>query len=206
MTRQGFFVSIDGPSGVGKTSVSASLAKKLTTFGRHVVLTATPSTSELGKLARHGTYDYQAETLTCLVAADRYHHDRTTVEPAMSTGTTVVCDRYVPSSLVLDPLDGVDSGFVLDLYRRIAVPDIAFILVGDPALCVQRAAERGRYSRLQPADDDAGKRERESFMAAVELLRRAGYPAHVHDIGADSAEQVTDALASVILAQEGDRS
>ncbi|HEX5406280.1 MAG TPA: dTMP kinase [Pseudonocardiaceae bacterium] len=205
MIRSGFFVSIDGPSGVGKTSVSALLTKKLTSLGQRVVLTATPSTAELGKLARHGTYDYQAETLTCLVAADRYHHDRTTVGPAMSTGATVVCDRYVPSSLVLDPLDGVDSGFVMDLYRRITVPDIAFILVGEPILCVQRAAERGRYSRLQPADNDGGRRELQSFEAVAELLQRTGYPAQVHDIGAESAEQVADALAGVILAKEGER-
>jgi dTMP kinase len=203
MSQPGFFVSIDGPSGVGKTTASALLAKKLTAHGHRVVLTTTPSTSELGELARHGTYDYRAEALTCLVAADRYHHDRITVGPAMGTGATVICDRYVPSSLVLDPLDGVDRDFVQDLYRHITVPDIAFILVGDPVLCVQRAAERGRCSRFQSSDFDSGRRELESFMAAAELLTSTGYPVHVYDIGDNSAEQVTDALTSVIFAKEG---
>jgi dTMP kinase len=203
MNQPGTFVSLDGPSGVGKTTISGALAKKLTACGHRVVLTATPSKSELGELARHGTYDYQAEELTCLVAADRYHHDRITVGPAISMGVTVVCDRYVPSALVLDPLDGIDRGYVLDLYRRITVPDVAFILLGDPALCVRRTTRRGRYSRFQSTDHDGGRRELESFMAVVELLKRIGYPTHVHNIGADSVEQVANDLLSVILTKGG---
>ncbi|MGH3871828.1 MAG: dTMP kinase [Pseudonocardiaceae bacterium] len=105
----GLLVTLDGPSGVGKTTVSGLVGDRLAAAGVPVVLTATPSSSSLGELARHGTHQFFGVALTCLVAADRYHHDQTTVREALQRGAVVVCDRYVPSSLVLDRVDGASA-------------------------------------------------------------------------------------------------
>jgi dTMP kinase len=71
----GLLVTLDGPSGVGKTTVSGLIRDRLATTGVPVVLTTTPSSSSLGELARHGTNEFFGPALACLVAADRYHHD-----------------------------------------------------------------------------------------------------------------------------------
>lgn len=93
-------VTFDEPSGVGKTTVSGLVRARLAVAGVPVVLTTTPSSSSLGELARHGTSQFFGATLTCLVAADRYHHDRTTVSGALERGSVVLCDRYaMPRSL-----------------------------------------------------------------------------------------------------------
>jgi dTMP kinase len=164
--HRGLFVTVDGPSGVGKTTVCALIKHKLESRDLQVVLTATPSSSKIGQLARYGTYDFHGIALTCLVAADRYHHERTTVRPSIEQGAVVVCDRYVPSSLVLDPLDGVERDFVLGVYQHIAVPDIAFVLIGDSSLCAARAASRGRYSRFQATDAEGNRQELAMFHEA----------------------------------------
>ncbi|MGH3972871.1 MAG: dTMP kinase [Pseudonocardiaceae bacterium] len=195
----GLLVTLDGPSGVGKTTVSGLIGDRLAAAGVPVVLTTTPTSSSLGELARHGTHQFFGAALTCLVAADRYHHDRTTVRDALEQGSVVVCDRYVPSSLVLDFLDGVERDHVWSIYRCITVPDIAFILVGDPVLCAMRARVRGQYSRFHADNDDANHRELAMYKEAVTFLRRTGYPVHVHDIGSTAADQVADALTSAIL-------
>lgn len=195
----GLLVTLDGPSGVGKTTVSGLVRDRLAVAGVPVVLTTTPSSSSLGELARYGTHQFFGAALTCLVAADRYHHDQTTVRDALERGSVVVCDRYVPSSLVLDLLDGVEREHVWSIYRRITVHDVAFILVGDPVLCVTRARSRGRYSRFHADNDDANRRELAMYKEAVTFLRRTGYPVHEHDIGSAAADQVVDALTSVIL-------
>ncbi len=195
----GLLVTLDGPSGVGKTTVSGLVRDRLAVAGVPIVLTTTPSSSSLGELARHGTHQFFGAALTCLVAADRYHHDQTTVRNALEWGSVVVCDRYVPSSLVLDRLDGVERDYVWSIYRCITVPDVAFILVGDPVLCATRARSRGRYSRFHADTDDANRRELAMYKEAVTFLRRTGYPVHEHDIGSASADQVADALTSVIL-------
>jgi len=112
----GLLVTLDGPSGVGKTTVSGLVRDCLALAGVPVVLTTIPSSSSLGELARHGTNQFFGMTLTCLVAADRYHHDQTTVRNALERGSVVVCDRYVPSSLVLDILDGVERDHVWSMH------------------------------------------------------------------------------------------
>lgn len=48
----GLLVTLDGPSGVGKTTVSGLIRDRLAAAGVPVVLTTTPSRSSLGELAR----------------------------------------------------------------------------------------------------------------------------------------------------------
>lgn len=195
----GLLVTLDGPSGVGKTTVSGLVRDRLAVAGVPVVLTTTPSSSSLGELARHGTDQFFGVALTCLVAADRYHHDQIMVRDALERGSVVVCDRYVPSSLVLDLLDGVERDHVWSIYRRITVPDVAFILIGDPMLCASRALSRGQYSRFHADNDDANRRELAMYKEAMTFLRHTGYPVREHDIGSATADQVADALTSLIL-------
>ncbi|MGQ0774841.1 MAG: dTMP kinase [Pseudonocardiales bacterium] len=202
----GLLVTFDGPSGVGKTTVSRLIRNRLAVAGMPVVLTATPSSSSLGELARHSTHQFYGVALTCLVAADRYHHDQTTVRDALERGSVVVCDRYVPSSLVLDVLDGVERDHVWSIYRRITVPDLAFILLGDPVLCATRARSHGRYSRFHTDNDDANRHELAIYKEAISFLRSIGYPVREHDIGSAAADQVADALTSVILDSREDQS
>jgi thymidylate kinase len=74
---------------VGKTTVCALIKHKLESRDLQVVLTTTPSSSKIAQLARHGTYDFHGAALTCLVAADRYQHERTTVRPSIEQGAVV---------------------------------------------------------------------------------------------------------------------
>jgi dTMP kinase len=194
----GTFVTIDGQSGAGKTTIARRLSERLRAHGRDVLLTSTPSPSMLGTLAREGTYDLRGQELTLLVAADRYHHQRTVVHPALADGVFVVCDRYVASSLVLDPLDGVEHGLVCAIYRDLPAPDLSIILRGDPALCAARAATRGHYSRFHTTDVAANRRERDAYLDAAAFLRAAGHRVVEHDIGTAPANQVTDQLTAVV--------
>jgi dTMP kinase len=137
-----------------------------------------------------------------LVAADRYHHDENTVLPAIQQGATVVCDRYVPSSLVLDPLDGIEREYVWNIYQRITVPDIAFILLAEASLCADRARTRGRYSRFHATNHEGSSRELALFMEALDFLRVVGYLTHEHDIGSATAAEVASVLADIVIDAE----
>lgn len=195
----GMFVTIDGPSGVGKTTVSKLVVARLRVHGHAVLLTTTPSESELGRLARARTYQLRGMSLSCLVAADRHHHDLNVVRPALAAGMVVVCDRYVPSSLVLDVLDGVDPSVIPSLYNGITMPDVAFVLNGDPAVCAERAKIRGTYSRLHAASADDTRREAALFDVVGAQLAELGYRVYGHDIGQHHAEVVAEALTGVLL-------
>ncbi len=50
-SSSGLFVSIDGPSGVGKSSTARALAQRLQARSRPVHLTSEPSSGPIGELA-----------------------------------------------------------------------------------------------------------------------------------------------------------
>jgi dTMP kinase len=124
------------------------LHTELARWGLPVAATREPSDSALGKLARHGTDDYQGLVLACLVAADRYHHLEHDIRPAVHAGWIVICDRYVPTSLVLQRIDGIEPAFLTELNQYADQPDLTIVLTGHPEQEAARLQDRGPYSRF----------------------------------------------------------
>jgi dTMP kinase len=110
--HRGVFVTIDGPGGAGKSTTVQRLHRHLSANGYLVHATTEPSRAPLGQIARHHTDIYTGHALACLVAADRYHHLATEIRPELAAGRIVLCDRYVPSSYVLQHMDGVPLDFI----------------------------------------------------------------------------------------------
>jgi dTMP kinase len=146
-SQRGILVSLDGPSGVGKTTATRILREYLGRRGYQVHATTEPSHSALGETARHNTETYRGYTLACLVAADHYHHLETEVRPHLDAGFIVVCDRYVASSFVLQRMDGVPLPFVEAINSAADRPDLAVILQAPPNVTAARVAARGAHDR-----------------------------------------------------------
>ncbi|PRY21982.1 dTMP kinase [Pseudosporangium ferrugineum] len=195
----GMFITLDGQSGAGKSTTARLVCDQLRERGHEPLLTCTPSSTGIGELARRGTFDFRGNELALLVAADRYHHERTVIRPAVADGAIVVCDRYVASSMVFDLADGVRSELRRAVYSQLPAADLTIILCGEPALCAQRAARRGHYSRFHSADVAANERERNAFLTAADDLRRQGRRVLTYDVGSHPAEAVARRLADVIL-------
>ncbi|MFI7049040.1 dTMP kinase [Streptosporangium sandarakinum] len=197
----GFLVTLDGPSGVGKTTCSQRLCDILVRAGLPALRTTQPSTSPIGTLARTSTHTLHGLPLTCLVAADRYHHIATVIEPALEAGRIVVCDRYVPSAFVLDRLDGVPPEFITAIYRYARPADLAVFLFADPQTCLQRARARGVYSRFHHDDLAAAERESALFIEVAEQTRASGTPTLIHRIADADADAVAAVLAQQVTAR-----
>lgn len=198
----GLFVTIDGPSGIGKTTVTSLLGRQFTARGRQVLGTREPTDTPLGNLARFGTDQYRGLPLACLVAADRYQHLEQEIRPALASGKLVLCDRYVPSSLVLQRLDGVPPEYLWRLNALADRPDLTVILTGDPRQARERAERRGVYSRFHQGGFDAAVAETALYRTVAGELEQAGYTVLIHDIGGQSPEEVAEVLA---VAVEGQR-
>jgi dTMP kinase len=201
--RRGFFVAIEGPSGVGKTTITSLLHEQLTDLGLSVLATKEPSGSALGNLARHSTDDYDGLVLACLVTADRYQHLDRDVRPALRAGYMVLCDRYVPTSLVLQRMDGVESSFLWQLNQYAEVPDLTIILTSDPVLSRARAHQRGTYSRFHRGD---GGTETSLYCTVARELAEAGWPVVHHKVADDTAETVAAGLLATIFERLAERS
>ena len=193
----GTFIVIDGPSGVGKSTITHLLARRLCEQQRPTVVTRQPSSGLIGVLARAATHQVNGLALACLVAADRYHHLDVEIRPALASGYTVVCDRYLPSSLVLQHLDGVPDAMIWNLNAHIERPDLTILLRGAPERCQLRARQRGTYSRFHGGI--AGESQR--YEQLVPVLNEAGYPTIGFDSGQRSPEEVAQSLCDQVQAR-----
>lgn len=193
----GMFVSIDGPGGVGKSTVTALVAEELRAAGAAVCATREPSDTALGRLARNGTDDYRGLTMACLIAADRYAHLDSEIRPALARGEIVVCDRYVASSLVLQCLDGVGRDAVWELNRHADMPDLAVILNARAEVLDKRLTSRGAHSRYERAPGGPA-RECAAFREAARFLMAAGVRVVQCDASTDSPQDVARRVLAAV--------
>jgi dTMP kinase len=200
----GFFTAIDGPSGVGKTTVTELTSGQLAACGLPVLATRQPSDSPLGLLARSVTHDLRGLPLTYLMAADRHHHYEHVIRPAVNAGSVVVCDRYVATALVLDQIDGADPDFVWSLYRSLGWPDLAVMLAGDPPVSHARAQRRGVYSRFHEGGLAAAETEASLYERAAAMLAGLGYPVETIAVGDQSADDVAGQVSALIRGRMND--
>lgn len=147
--KQGKFIVIEGPNGVGKSTIIESLNNKLRETSFQVVTTKEPTYSELGIYIRKNQDMYRKEVLACLVVANRYEHIETVIRPAILEGKVVLSDRYFPSSLVYQGMDGLDSDFVHGLNQKIIVPDLTVFLYADENLLKSRLKQRSEITRFE---------------------------------------------------------
>ena len=102
----GFLVAVDGPNGVGKSTLIGAVEIKMKLLGYRVYITKEPTNTELGKFVRKFSENHFGTSLACLVAADRYEHIVSELVPELQKGSLVITDRYILSSLILQQMDG----------------------------------------------------------------------------------------------------
>jgi dTMP kinase len=172
MTGPGFIV-IEGPNGAGKTTTAALLAARLHDRGHAVHPTTEPSATPLGRLVRSSEANLSGTALALAVAADRAAHIDTEITPALRAGRTVISDRYVQSSLVLQRLDGMSIAQIWSYNDFALPPTMSFYLQLDPATIRARLNKRRHLSRLEHAGSP--ERELALYEDAYRFLARRGW-------------------------------
>jgi dTMP kinase len=96
-------IAFEGGEGSGKSTQIAALAESLRTTGRTVLVSFEPGATPIGQRIRelvlHTDEKIAPRAEALLFAADRAHHVRTVVRPALDAGSVVLLDRFVDSSI-----------------------------------------------------------------------------------------------------------
>lgn len=153
------FVTFEGLDGSGKSTQAELLRGRLEADGLDVVATREPGGTELGERLRdlvlHGGHvSPWAEAL--MYAAARAQHVDEVIRPALERGATVICDRYLDSSVAYQGV-GRELGLerVLDLNLAAVdglLPDRTFLLeLGVETIGERLLGEHDRLEREPPA-------------------------------------------------------
>jgi dTMP kinase len=153
MSRQskGLLIAFEGLDQSGKQTQAEGLRDHLTTLGRECRLLSFPdySTPIGAEIERglHGERDYGPDVMQLLYVANR-HEKKPDIERALAAGVTIVCDRYVASSIAYGEAHGLDAAWLADIQRFLPPPDLCILLDIAPETAASRKASgRDRYER-----------------------------------------------------------
>jgi dTMP kinase len=142
---QGRFIVLEGPDGSGTSTHSRLLAASLKAAGHDVLLTAEPTDSPIGLFIREQLKQKtisSGSALQLLFCADRAWHIEKIIKPALAAGKTVVCDRYVISTLVYGEALGLDPEWLLRVNTPFIEPDLLFLALPTFEICMERIGQR----------------------------------------------------------------
>ena len=151
------FCTFEGLDGCGKTTQAQLLAESLTADGVEVVSTREPGGTPLGEeirdLVLHG--DHIAPWAeTALYLAARAQHVDQVIRPALAAGATVVCDRYLDTSVAYQGGGrelGLDTVLELNLLAVGGlVPDRTFLVETDIETALARVGDK--RDRIEQAE------------------------------------------------------
>ena len=138
-----YLISVEGGDGSGKGEAARILGELLSEFPfPDVVMTHEPRRhSELGKLALQSVKLGNKTPLeeAGLFAADRLDHSHTFIRPHLASGSIVISDRNIHSSLIYQGVvgdRGLDNGASMNAAAMI--PDLVFWIDCDPSKAMKR--------------------------------------------------------------------
>jgi dTMP kinase len=176
MSERGFFLTVEGIDGVGKSTQARMLAERLRSLGREITETrepgGAPGAEEIRRLLVAGDPDrWSPETEILLFTAARRDHVERVVEPALSRKTIVLCDRYVDSTRAYQGASAPERRALVDQLHALAIgldPDLTLIFDMDPNVALERARARTsdlNEDRFEKMGMDFQARLRAEFVA-----------------------------------------
>lgn len=155
---RGFFLSMEGPDGCGKTTQANLLEQSLRQLGFELVRTREPGGCPISEKIRQIILDTENAEMcgTCealLYAASRAQHVHQVIRPAVEAGKVVLSDRFVDSSVAYQ---GGGRAMGVDMIRQInepavdgMLPDATVYLAIDHTTAMNRRLNASRPDRLE---------------------------------------------------------
>ncbi len=209
MPRGGFFVSVEGIDGCGKTTQIQFLVERLTALGLPTLLAQEPGGTAIGRRIRSVLLDarnrgIEPMTELLLFFASRAQNLAEVIRPALDAGQVVVCDRFTDASVAYQGYGrGLGSAAVQQL-SEVACgdlqPDLTLWLDIEPAAALARVGEResGRSASRDRMESEA----LEFFLRVREGYAQlhASQPQRIRRIAAEgSVSQVLERVMAAVL-------
>jgi dTMP kinase len=183
MSRRGKFITFEGLDGTGKSTQMRRLAAVLREAGHRVIETrepgGTPTAEKIRKVVLDsGTDGLSPQAEMALMFASRAQHIAEVIEPGLTSGSIVLCDRFTDSTEAYQGSGRkLGSEPVRELHRVLCgnlQPDLTLLLDSNPHASVNRARRRNKRTSKgagRSHDENRFEQETRAFFARV----REGY-------------------------------
>ena len=210
MQGRGRFITFEGMDGSGKTTQIRSLGERLRHQGREVFETVEPGGTAIGSQVRRILLDSANQDLRptaelLLYFASRAQNVEECIQPALSAGKIVLCDRFTDSTLAYQGFGrGLGEETVLALDRiacRGLAPDLTLLVDIDVDTALGRAHDRNaslfsaEETRMDEQSLEFHRKVRDAYLALARqyssrfrIINGRGAPEEV-------AERVWEAVA-----------
>ena len=170
------FITIEGPEGSGKSSVTKKVAEMLTKDGEEIVMTREPGGTPIAEQIRNVILDKENTkmdpmTEALLYAASRRQHLVEKVWPLSKQGKIVISDRFIDSSLAYQGgARGLGIDRIYDLNMTYATegysPDLTLLFDLEPEIGLARIAANAsrEVNRLDLEKIEFHKQVRQTFL------------------------------------------
>ncbi len=166
--KSGRFITIDGPNGVGKTTITLLVCQQLKALGYEVFQTREPTkTFDRANEEKHGV------ALAHLIVEDRRHHLVHEVKPMLKKIGFVVCERYIESSLVYRKFDGISFEETWRENMSFRIPDLSILLVAAATTLRKRLKRKLILTRFER--EHTSKEELALYYEAHSFLGEHGF-------------------------------
>jgi len=177
--KTNLFITFEGPDGAGKTTVMKAIAEKMRIQNKDVITTREPGGIEIAEKIReiilnpaYTAMDDRTEAL--LFAAARSQHFFEKVAPALENNMTVLCDRFIDSSLVYQGIArglGVQKVWEINKFaigERLPDATILFDLPSEVGLARIAATRADEINRLDVESLEFHRQVREGYLQIAE--------------------------------------
>jgi dTMP kinase len=154
----GYFVTIEGIDGVGKTTAASKLVKVLIGLGNKVTWTREPGGTDLAETIRELVLNMPIENALpdvdmLLMFAARLDHVNKVILPSLAQGKVVVCERFIDSTYAYQVSAGNGSKPLFDSLERnlnaLIKPDLTLLLDVKPNTIMERLLKRDQSDKFE---------------------------------------------------------
>lgn len=171
---RGLFITVEGGEGVGKSTnigfIKRCLDKKNIEFVHTREPGGTPLAENIRKLFLDNTQEkITATTELLLVFAARSQHLSEFIQPQLSAGKWVLCDRFTDATYAYQGGGrGMDDILIAQLEKIVQKgmhPDYTLLLDAPVEVGMSRAQQRGELDRLEQQEMDFFDRVRAKYLS-----------------------------------------
>jgi len=173
----GFFISIEGIEGVGKTTVLQFIRDRLDAAGISCVVTREPGGTSIAEAIRQVLLNHYNEmmcpdTELLLMFAGRAQNIAQVILPALQRGQWVLSDRFTDASFAYQGGGrGVDIKHVLELAKWVQgdlQPNLTILLDAPAEVGLGRVKSRGAKDRIEEEGVEFFERVRQTYLKLAE--------------------------------------